>query len=92
VEEDGNADMWGVMDVVATTVVAVYFAQLQIIHTTICTAVIAENLTRAEEMERSRKPEHIKDCKDNVGHNWENYQCLDFTNDLCSNLKIISQG
>jgi hypothetical protein len=43
-------------------------------------------------MERGRKPEHIEDSKDNVGDNRENYQCLDFTNDLCSNLKIISQG
>lgn len=92
-EEDGDANVWGVMDAVPTTVVTVYFAQFQIIRTTIfCIAVISEDLTGAEEMKCSRKPKHIKDSKDNVRHNWEDYQCLNFTNDLCSNLTIVSQG
>ena len=88
-EKNGNADMRGVVDAVPTTVVTVHFAQLQIIGATICAAVIADNLTRAEEVECGRKPEHIKDSEDKVRHNWENYQCLNFTNDLCSNLEII---
>lgn len=75
------------MDAVPTTVVTIYFAQLQIVGTTISIAVISDNLTRAEEMECGRKPEHIEDSKDKAWHKWENYQCLNFTNDLCSNLK-----
>jgi hypothetical protein len=43
-------------------------------------------------MERGGEPEHVEDSEDEVGHNRKNYQCLDFTNDLSSNLKIISQG
>ena len=75
------------MDVVPTTVVTIYFPQLQIIRTTISIAIISDNLTRAEEMECSRKPEHIKDGKDQPRQKWKSYQCLNFTNDLCSNLK-----
>ena len=72
------------MDVVPTTVVTIYFAQLQIIRTTISIAIVSDNLTRAEEMECSRKPEHIKDGKDQEWQKWKSYQCLNFTNDLCS--------
>lgn len=75
------------MDAVTTTVVTIYFAQLQIIGTTISIAIISDNLTRAEEVECGRKPEHIEDSKDKTWHKWENDQRLNFTNDLCSNLK-----
>ena len=78
------------MDVVPTTVVTIYFAQLQIIRTTISIAIVSDNLTRAEEMECSRKPEHIKDGKDHEWQKWKSYQCLNFTNDLCSNLNQVN--
>jgi hypothetical protein len=63
--------MRGVMDVVPTAVVTIYFSQLQIIWTTISIAIISDNLTRAEEMECSRKPEHIKDRKDQAQQKWK---------------------
>jgi hypothetical protein len=32
--------MWGVVNTVPTAAVTIYFAQLEIIHTAICTAII----------------------------------------------------
>jgi hypothetical protein len=65
--------MRGVMDTVPTTVVTIYFAQLQIICTTVGIAVVPDNLTGAEEMECGRKPEHVEDSKDKEWHKWKNH-------------------
>jgi hypothetical protein len=49
-EKNGDANMWGVMDSVATTSVTIYFAKFQIVGTAICIAIILYNLTGAEKM------------------------------------------
>lgn len=89
-EKNGDANMWGVMDTVATTAVTIYFAKFEIIGTAICITIISYNLTGAEKMKCCWKPEHVKDSEDEVWHNWKNNKCLDFANDLCSNLNQVN--
>ena len=89
-EKNGDPNMWGVMDTIATTAVTIYFAKFEIIGTAIIITIISYNLTGAEKMKRCWKPEHVKDSEDEVWHNWKNNKCLDFSNDLCSNLNQVN--
>ena len=51
-EKNGDANMRGVMDTVATTAVTIYFAKFEIIGTAIIITIISYNLTGAEKMKR----------------------------------------
>ena len=74
--------MWGVMDAVATTTITIHPVGLKVIRTAIGIAVISNDLTRAEKIECSGKPEHIEDCKDRIWQNWKNNKSLNFAYDL----------
>jgi hypothetical protein len=90
-KKNGNTNMWGVMNTVPTTAVTIYFPKLQIIGAAICVAVVSYNLTGTEKIKCCWKPEYVEDSEDQEWHSWKNNKCLDFTDDLCSNLHKVYQ-
>lgn len=89
VEEDGNSNMRGVTDAITTTMITVHLFRQKIVSTAVCITIIPDDLTRTEQMEGSWYPDHVKNCKNWIWYDWKNYQCLDFTYDLCSNLCTV---
>lgn len=74
------------MDAITTATITVDPFRYKIICTAIGVAIVLDNLAGTKQIECSCKPEHIKDSKDSIWHHWKDYECLNFSYDLCSNL------
>lgn len=74
------------MDAITAATITAHPLQPKLVGTAVGVAVIFKDLTGTEKMESSRKPEHVKNCKDKVRYDWKDYKCLNFSDDLGSNL------
>lgn len=86
-EKDCSTDMRSIMDTITTATIADHSFQPKLMDTAVGVTVILQDLTRTEKMESSRKPEHVKYCKDGVRYDWKDYKRLNFSNDFGGNLQ-----
>ena len=90
-EQNGNSNVGSIVNAVSAASITVHPLQSEIVGAAVSTAVVLDDLAGAEQMESGRKPEHVKNCQNGVRYEWKNYQSLDFSDDFCSNLEIISK-
>jgi hypothetical protein len=87
-EKDCSTDMRSIMDTITTATITAHSFQPKLMHTAVGVAVILKDLTRTKKIESSRKPEHIKYCKDGVRYDGKDYECPNFSNDFGSNIRL----